>query len=211
MLSGMKPLFQNKKFILGSGSKARFEMLSKQGLDVTVDPSGAEENLDKAQYADPRDYVRATCRLKMDRMLEKYREKEFDMIITADTVIFDAQNNIHEKPADFAELQRFLRAYSGAAHTAFTALSLAFRDGGRVTVEEGEGSARVFFPPLDERVIANYGRDCPEVFEMSGGYSVNGPAASFIERVEGDVNAVRGLPLTRLCQMVAAHYGAQGG
>lgn len=197
----------SKHIVVGSGSATRAEMLRTQGLDVVVEASGAEENLDKSQYADPRDYVRATSRLKMELMLQRYTDKPFDAIITADTVVISDEGAIFEKPSDPSELQSFLRAFSGCSHTIFTAAHVAFgtQPG---AVEQCEDSARMHFARLPEDAIVAYSAVCEQAYTMSGGYSINGLGGSFIERVEGDVNAVRGLPLAKLCALLHSHFAA---
>lgn len=204
MLSGTLEFFATKKIILGSSSKTRQTLLGKLKIPFVVDPSGADETLEK-EGKSGEDYCLATCKLKMDTMLSRYKDKDWDVLITADTIIIQ-DGKVFEKPVDAEESAAFLRSFSGRDHRAITTMVLAFNRGGEVTTFEDLGGADIRFPQLSERAIKNFAIENPEIMQMSGGYTILGAGSSLFEKVDGDFNSILGLPMAKLCQRFLQFY-----
>lgn len=52
------------------------------------------------------------------------------------------------------------------------------------------------------RVWNTHNRHQPEWYDKAGGYAIQGMAAKFVKRIEGDFYNVVGLPISRLCQIL---------
>ncbi len=100
------------------------------------------------------------------------------------------------KPADAAEARAYLDRMAGRAHTVMSGLVVL--DGG----EERAGLERttVVFKPLSdaekERYVA-FG----EWRDRSGGYAIQTLGSTLVERVEGSVSNVVGLPVGLLLEL----------
>ena len=57
----------------------------------------------------------------------------------------------------------------------------------------------VEFGPYDETVVSAYIRS-GKPFDKAGGYGIQGPAALFVESIEGDYNNIFGLPAAHVMQ-----------
>jgi predicted house-cleaning NTP pyrophosphatase (Maf/HAM1 superfamily) len=81
-------------------SQPRSDLLAKQGLVFDTADSGFEENLSKADYPHPKDYVLATSCGKMEALCALLGDslKSWDVIITCDTIVVDCKGHILEKP-----------------------------------------------------------------------------------------------------------------
>ena len=60
----------------------------------------------------------------------------------------------------------------------------------------------VHFTRLEDRMLEAYVRT-GEPLDKAGAYGIQGLAGQFVRRVEGDYNAVVGLPLARLRALLA--------
>ena len=90
-----------------------------------------------------------------------------------------------------------LRRLHGRTHDVWTGIAVV-RDGEARTAAE---RTRVQFVRMTPDEIATYVRT-GEPFDKAGAYGVQGLAAQFVRRVEGDYHTVVGLPLARLRQLL---------
>ena len=122
-------------------------------------------------------------------------------MLGADTmVVLDGE--IFGKPVSLSDAKRMLRRLSGRTHEVITAVSLwmvaapAIEDisvGFRTFVDR----SAVTFRCLTDEEIADYLRK-GESFDKAGAYAVQGEGASLVERVDGSLDSVIGLPVGRL-------------
>jgi septum formation protein len=120
------------------------------------------------------------------------------VVIACDTdVVLDGK--ALGKPADGGESRAYLERMSGRAHTVMSGL-VVLLDG-----EERSGleSSTVVFKELGEREIERYVR-FGEWRGRSGGYAIQTLGSTLVERVEGSVSNVVGLPVGLLADLVPA-------
>jgi septum formation protein len=101
------------------------------------------------------------------------------------------------KPADEAEARRYLDRMSGRAHEVLSGL-VVLRDG-----EERSGLERtmVVFRELEEAEKERY-VEFGEWRGRSGGYAIQTLGSTLVERVEGSVSNVVGMPVGLLAELV---------
>jgi septum formation protein len=120
---------------------------------------------------------------------------EGDLVIACDTdVVLDGE--VLGKPADAAEARDYLDRMSGRAHIVMSGL---------VVVEEGEERSglektTVVFRDLSEAEKERYLR-FGEWEGRSGGYAIQTLGSSLVERLEGSVSNVVGLPVGLLAEL----------
>jgi septum formation protein len=120
---------------------------------------------------------------------------EGEMVIACDTdVVLDGE--VLGKPADAADARRYLDRMSGRAHTVMSGL---------VVVEGGEQRSglektTVVFKHLSEAEKERYVR-FGEWEGRSGGYAIQTLGSSLVERLEGSVSNVVGLPVGLLAEL----------
>ncbi|MCU0291303.1 MAG: Maf family protein [Thermoanaerobaculaceae bacterium] len=110
-------------------------------------------------------------------------------VLAADTVVV-RDGRIFGKPGDRAEAAAMLEALAGATHIVATAVAVRWqgREASHLEV------ARVTFAPFDAELFRWY-LTTGEGDDKAGAYAVQGRGAVLVERVEGNVQAVVGLPL----------------
>lgn len=172
--------------ILASASPRRFELLSQLEVPFTVVPADVEE--DEGLTMGPRDMVLHNARLKGMAVAKRFPER---VVLAADTTVFIG-DTILNKPRDLDDAWRMLRQLSGRTHTVFTGL---FIKGPNEPFEFEEGvESDVTFKSLKDETIAEYfGKVNP--LDKAGAYGIQDGSDLIIERHEGSLSNVIGLPL----------------
>lgn len=174
--------------ILASQSPRRRELLERLGLDFLVRAADVDETMDPA--AAPEEEVARVSRAKALAV----PAQAGDIVIAADTIVV-CGGRVLGKPRSPEDAKAMLRLLSGRDHQVMTGLTLG-TDGRLTTRTE---ITRIFFRPLLEPEIEAYVRT-GEPLDKAGAYGIQGKAALFAERLEGDFYNVMGLPLCDLAQ-----------
>lgn len=170
---------------LASGSPQRSEILGKLGVEFEVVVSGVEE----LSGGDPEFEVVENARRKARAVARD------GVVIACDTdVVLDGR--ALGKPADAAEARAYLDRMSGRAHTVMSGL-VVVADG-----EERGGLERtaVTFRDLSEAEKERY-VEFGEWQGRSGGYAIQTLGSTLVERIEGSVSNVVGLPVGLLFEL----------
>jgi septum formation protein len=173
------------KVVLASGSPQRSEILRKLGIEFEVVVSGVDE----LTGGDPDFEVLENARLKARAV------QRDGLVIACDTdVALDGK--ALGKPADAAEARSYLDRMSGRAHEVLSGL-VVLVDG-----EERSGLERttVVFKPLSEAEKERYVA-FGEWEGRSGGYAIQTLGSTLVERLEGSVSNVVGLPVGLLIDL----------
>jgi septum formation protein len=139
---------------------------------------------------DPEHEVLENARRKAQAVADPDR-----LVIACDTdVVLDGR--ALGKPADAAEARAYLERMSGRAHTVMSGLVVLDRG------EERSGLERttVVFKQLDEAAKERYVR-FGEWRGRSGGYAIQTLGSTLVERLEGSVSNVVGLPVGLLVEL----------
>jgi septum formation protein len=111
------------------------------------------------------------------------------VVLAADTIV-TLDNQILGKPSDPADAARMLRLLSGRTHQVITGVALVSATSTQVAAE----TTAVTFLPLTNNAIAAY-IATGEPMDKAGAYAIQGRAARWIPRIEGDYFNVVGLPI----------------
>ena len=117
-------------------------------------------------------------------------------LIAADTLV-ECKGRIFGKPKDRSEAKDMLLALSGGKHYVHSGLTV-IRNGKELSLVE---SATVWFRELSPAEIEHY-LDTGEPMDKAGAYGIQGPAAAFVPKIEGDFFTIVGLPLCRLTEIL---------
>jgi septum formation protein len=102
------------------------------------------------------------------------------------------------KPSDHADAARMLALLSGRTHQVTTAVSIVGPD---QKVETRSLTTQVEFRSLEQREIQEYVAG-GEPMDKAGAYAIQGGAARWVTRLEGDYSNVVGLPLALVTEML---------
>jgi septum formation protein len=179
---------------LASASPRRVELLRQIGLDPRVLPSRVPEARKRGET--PQAMVLRLAKAKAAEVARRLADKDVGegVVLAADTTVAVGRH-VLEKPRDAAHATAMLKKLSGKAHTVHTGVCLHPLGGGKpVAFVE---ATRVFFRKLSAAEIAAY-VSTGEPLDKAGGYGIQGAAAAFVGRIEGDYFTVVGLPLARV-------------
>jgi septum formation protein len=177
--------------VLASGSPQRSEILRKLGIEFEVVVPGVEE----LSEGDPEHLVVENARRKAEAVDGGGR-----LVVAADTdVVLDGE--VLGKPRDADEARAYLDRMSGRAHTVMSGLVVI--EGG----EERSGfeSTAVVFKPLTEPEKERY-VSFGEWEGRSGGYAIQTLGSTLVERLEGSVSNVVGLPVGLLAELAPSLF-----
>lgn len=173
------------KLTLASGSPQRKEILEKLGIGFDVVVPGVEE----LTQGDPEHLVVENARRKAEAA-----EAE-GLVIACDTdVVLDGE--VLGKPADEREAREYLDRMSGRAHTVMSGLVVREGDVER----SGLDKTTVVFKELTVEEKERYVR-FREWEGRSGGYAIQTLGSTLVERLEGSVSNVVGLPVGLLAEL----------
>lgn len=190
--------------ILASGSPRRRQLLEEAGVRFTVRVSEADETLDADLLAEPVEAAKKLAERKAGAVVQEVLASDYRgaaVVLGADTMVV-LDNTIFGKPKSLSDAKGMLRKLSGNTHEVHTAVSVWM-----VMAPEPEkvslgfrtfcDTSRVAFKELTDDEIAAYLK-CGESFDKAGAYAIQGEGAKLATLVEGELDTVIGLPVTRL-------------
>ena len=208
-------------FVLASASPRRKELLKQIGIDFEICVSECDESKDTHSASD---LVVNLARKKADAVFHKLYGKDTDIelkeklkkagrviIIAADTVV-SLDGKILGKPGDEKEARLMLSELSGRKNEVFTGVCLLMAENKEKAVpeiklsEEFFEKTEVYFNKLSNEDIDEY-ISTGEPMDKAGAYGIQGFAARYISKINGDYNNVVGLPLSKLWYTVKNKFG----
>jgi septum formation protein len=179
-----------RRIVLASASPRRRELLRliAPEFDVVV-PEVAE-----LTAGDPGEVVAENARRKALAVAERNPDA---LVVGCDTEVA-LDGAVLGKPEDEAGARDRLERLSGRAHEVLSGVAVAA--GGGVEVEVARTA--VAFRSLSAAEVDAYVAS-GEWRDRAGGYAVQGLGSALVERVDGDLSTVIGLPIPALSRMIA--------
>ncbi len=190
--------------ILASASPRRRELLAQAGLTFSVDaadiPEIPEPGEDAATFVLRLAEAKAQAvwaRRNADSRSTPHSEQDPLVVLGADTCVL-CQGEILGKPQDQADARRMLELLSGRTHQVLTGLAALTASESFADVE----ITQVTFQVIEEQELVRY-LASREPMDKAGAYGIQGYAARWIPRIEGDYFNIVGLPIARTVALVA--------
>ena len=190
--------------ILGSGSPRRLELLRAVGIEPRVLAPDIDESVLHGEIA--QEYVRRLAATKLDAVMRSVGAVGVGTIVIAADTTVEIDEEILGKPDDNDQAVAMLRSLSGREHRVHTGLAVAVAGPGCRGVEwQGHVevvTSRVWFRTLTQSQIADYVAT-GEPSDKAGAYAIQGGGALFVDRFDGSLDAIIGLPIERLQEICA--------
>ena len=182
--------------VLASASPRRRELLTQAGFTFEVHPAHIPE--DPEPDEDPIRYVTRLARQKAEAVFRELAPTHPNLsvlkVLGADTTV-TLDNHILGKPESPEDAARMLRLLSGRTHRVITGIALISQTESGPRAEVAAEVTAVQFLTLSESEIHSY-IATGEPNDKAGAYAIQGRAARWIPRIEGDYFNVVGLPIS---------------
>lgn len=190
-------------FVLASASPRRRELLENLGISFRVIVSDADETITDAATA--ADFVTVAASRKGEAVLQMLKKDEMlgenTLVLACDTVVvYDGM--VIGKPENEMHARLTLSMLSDSWHTVFSGLWVCYKG---KTVTEAVRTDVKFREISDSEVSAYVASGEP--MGKAGSYAIQGKAASFVSRIEGEYANVVGLPVAALTELLAREFG----
>lgn len=182
----------NHVVILASASPRRQQLLREAGIAIEIHPAHIRE--ERAAGETPVEYA---CRLAREKAQSVARQFPGRFVLGADTIVV-IDNQVLEKPRNAADATRMLRLLSGRTHEVTTGVCLV--DPAAET-DTRFATAHVSFRELEDAEIRRY-IETGEPMDKAGAYAIQGGAATWVHRMEGEYSNVVGLPVSLVKEML---------
>lgn len=201
------------KLVLASASERRRELLSWLGLQFEVRPSDfPEEGIEaddarmltaslaiaKAQTVADKLLAERMPTVRAEKELQPQRVEQL-LVLGADTVV-SLEGQTIGKPRDLDEAREILKLLRGKTHDVYSGVAVVDPLTRRQKAETE--LSRVAFRNFSDAELEDY-LATSEPLGKAGAYMILGGARIFLERMEGSITNVVGLPLLRVVDMLA--------
>ena len=176
-----------KKVVLKSSSPRRKELLEKMNINFIINPFDVDETLDP--NLNPKENVKRLGYKKAvvnKEMFPDYVQIGCDTIVVLD-------NKIYGKPHSKDDAYNMLKSLSGKMHYVMSGLCVVYND---IILNDVEVS-KVYFKNLSDKDINDY-IESGEPFGKAGAYAIQGIGGKLVDRYEGSLNNIIGLPTEML-------------
>lgn len=185
--NNLRALASRNPLILGSGSPRRMQLLAETGISFSQQIPDIHESIREGEA--PYHYA---LRLAEEKAMEIARDRDTKGIVLGCDTIVVLGSEVLEKPGDRQDAFRILSLLSGKQHMVCTAVAFARRTG---MLKSGYELTSVFFNQISPTQIWAY-IESGEPMDKAGAYGIQGMGAFLVDRIEGNLDTVVGLPRT---------------
>jgi septum formation protein len=191
--------------ILASASPRRRQLLAKAGYKFKVVPSDIDESAFPATGLSATEYAKGLALAKARKVAGKFPDC---LVIGVDTVV-DFNGEIIGKPADAKEAELITRKLFSAPHKVITGVAIVrLSDGAEIT----DSDTTIVYPKrLTDEPFGSELRAELQIARhikglswrgKAGAYAIKEKGDEFVERIDGSLTNVMGLPMELLGRML---------
>ena len=195
------------QIVLASKSPRRVDLLTQMldhefgegAVTFAIDPPNIDET--PLAHETPIAHVQRLAVAKSHAVAARHNSAV--VIIAADTTV-DLDGKIFGQPVDDQDARTMLNELSGRTHQVHTAVAVVHlaQDGSILSQAHGLDSANVSMIEITPEKMEWY-LATGESMGKAGSYAVQGDGGALVERVEGSLTTVVGLPLDLLSDLLA--------
>ena len=186
--------------VLASKSKVRKEILDKNNISCTVEPSNVDEDLVKeslkSEGAAPEIISKNLAELKANKVSQK---KNDEIVLGADSVI-DLDGEIISKPLDRDEALNILKKLNGKKH--YLISSVCISKNGSMIWNYTDKAALTMKKMTDEKLKEYLEKISDEALFSYNVYQIEGEGRALFAKIEGDENTIMGLPVKKIKEYI---------
>ena len=180
-----------KNIILASLSPRRKEILTSIVNDFKIIPSNVEET-----YPSSLNPFEVSLYISDLKAYDVYKDNRNAIVIGCDTTIV-FNDKVIGKPLNKKDAQKTLMNFSNKMHYVVSGVTIYFNNQKR----QINSINNVYFKNISEKEIVDY-LEYDEYKDKAGSYAIQGIANKFIEKIEGEYEAIVGLPIKELNEVL---------
>ena len=186
----------DKKIILASKSKVRKEILDKNNITSTVEPSNVDEDIIKtsllSEKASPEIISKNLAEVKANKISIKYPDK---LVLGADSVI-DLDGELINKPENREDAMIILKKLNGKSHLLISSVCISkngsmiwnYTDKATLTMKKfTEDELKEYLSKISDEALYAYNV-----------YQIEGEGRSLFLNISGDQDTIMGLPIKKI-------------
>jgi len=182
--------------ILASASPRRRQLMSDAGYEFTVVLPEVDESAFAAEKADPVEYAERLALAKAKSVARKYPAS---FVIGADTIV-DFRGRIIGKAADAEDAEQITGKLFSEPHKVITGVAIVRLSDGTELVQSD--STTVYPRKMTPGQIADHIKG-GSWRDKAGAYAIQETGDEFVEKIEGSLTNVMGLPMELLESLLA--------
>ena len=193
----------DRKIILASKSKVRKEILDKNNITSTVEPSNVDEDIIKtsllSEKASPEIISKNLAEVKANKISIKFPDK---LVLGADSVI-DLEGKLISKPVNREDALKILRELNGRAHHLISSVCISkngmmiwnYTDKAKLTMKNfTEEELKQYLSKISNEALYNYNV-----------YQIESEGRYLFTSIEGDEDTIMGLPIKKIKDYLKIH------
>ena len=169
--------------------------MAEAGYEFAVFPPEIDETAFSAEGVKPGEYAERLALAKAKNVAGKFPER---LVIGADTVA-DFDGEIIGKPSDAEDAERITRKLFSKQHKVITAVAIVRQSDGLELVKSD--STTVYPKKMSDEQIAEHIKS-KSWQDKAGAYAIQEDGDEFVERIEGSLTNVMGLPMELLGRLL---------
>ena len=182
--------------ILASASPRRRQLMSEAGYEFSVVPPDVDESTFKTNDVEPVEYAK---RLALAKAKNVAQEHPNSIVIGADTIV-DFQRRIIGKAVNAKEAELITSELFSAPHKVITGIAIVRLSNGTELVRSD--STTVYPKKMTPEQIAEHIKG-GSWQDKAGSYAIKETGDKFVEKIEGSLTNVMGLPMELLKSLLA--------
>lgn len=187
--SNLNKLLIDNKLILASGSPRRVKILNDAGIKFKQIIAGIDEN--GCNWDNPYQTASELAQKKANEVLKNTPDDS--IVLGCDTIVV-INDEVLGKPDSPDDALVMLTKLSGNCHTVCSAVSLQQVNGQEFTDFE---LTNVYFNKVSRKQLIDY-ISSGEPLDKAGAYGIQGIGGFLVDRIEGNLDNVIGLPMKLL-------------
>jgi len=193
----------DKRIILASKSKVRKEILDRNNITNTVEPSNVDEDIIKSsllsEKASPEIISKNLAEIKANKISTKHPDK---LVLGADSVI-DLEGKLISKPENRESALKILKKLNGKHHYLISSVCIS-KNG--MMIWNYTDKAKLTMKNFTEEELKQYlSKISDEALYAYNVYQIESEGRYLFTSIEGDEDTIMGLPIKKIKEYLKIH------
>ena len=193
----------DKRIILASKSKVRKEILDRNNITNTVEPSNVDEDIIKSsllsEKASPEIISKNLAEIKANKISMKHPDK---LVLGADSVI-DLEGKLISKPENRESALKILKKLNGKHHYLISSVCIS-KNG--MMIWNYTDKAKLTMKNFTEEELKQYlSKISDEALYAYNVYQIESEGRYLFTSIEGDEDTIMGLPIKKIKEYLKIH------